>query len=315
MDGSRRAFIKKMGTVSCAVPLVSNPLNFLSSDELDKPLTVHLFSKHLHFLDWKEAAQSAAKIGFQGLDLTVRPKGHVLPENVKRDLPKAVRDINGAGLSCDMITTAISDANSLVDEEVIKTAAAEGVKFYRSNWFSYMNDISLEESLDYYKATVRQLAELNKSYGIVGCYQNHSGLKIGASVWEVKKILEDADPKYFGAQYDIRHAIAEGGKSWPNGVQLLRSQIKTIALKDFKWDKVEGKWNIVNVPIGEGMVDFKTYFKQLKSYGLNPPVSLHLEYPLGGAEKGRTEIKVDQQVVFDAMNKDLDTIQRFWKEA
>ena len=32
------------------------------------------------------AAQIAAELGFEGLDLTVRPKGHVLPENVEADL-------------------------------------------------------------------------------------------------------------------------------------------------------------------------------------------------------------------------------------
>lgn len=315
MDDSRRAFITKMGMAALAIPMVSSPLHLLGSEAPADSLNVHVFSKHLQFLNWKEAAEVAAKIGFQGLDLTVRSKGHVLPENVKEDLPKAIRDIQSAGLSCEMITTAIDDAADSIDAEVIKTAGAEGVKYYRSNWFSYKDDLSLEESLDYYKGVVGQLGELNKKSNIIGCYQNHSGLKIGASVWEVKNILEEADPKYFGAQYDIRHAVAEGGKSWPNGVQLLQSQIKTIVLKDFKWGKVDGQWKIVNVPVGEGMIDFKAYFKQLKSYGLNPPVSLHLEYPLGGAEKGRTEITVDQQVVFDAMKRDLDAVQQLWKDA
>ena len=121
--------------------------------------------------------------------------------------------------------------------------------------------------------------------------------------------------RFFGAQYDIRHAVAEGGRSWSNGVKLLKDQIKTIVLKDFKWGKVDGKWKIVNVPIGEGMVDFDAYFKLLKSFGLMPPVSLHLEYPLGGAEKGKREITVDKQVVFDAMKSDLEKIQGLWKEA
>ena len=63
------------------------------------------------------------------------------------------------------------------------------------------------------------------------------------------------------------------------------------------------------------MVDFDAYFKMLKSYGLNPPTSLHLEYPLGGAEKGRSEITVDRKVVYDAMKKDLMLIQELWQKA
>ncbi|UXX79883.1 sugar phosphate isomerase/epimerase [Reichenbachiella carrageenanivorans] len=315
MTNSRRTFIKKIGVAALTTPLVPSPIHLFDFDQKKDPLEVHIFSKHLQFLDWKAAAQVAADIGFYGLDLTVRPKGHVFPEKVKEELPKAINDIKSAGLSCDMITTAISDASNPLDADIIKSAAAQGVKFYRSNWFKYKADWSFEESLDYYEDKVRELSDLNAQYGIVGCYQNHSGTSIGSSVWEVKKILGTANPKYFGAQYDIRHAVAEGGRSWSNGVKLLRSQIKTIVLKDFKWGKVSGKWKIVNVPIGEGMVDFNSYFQLLKSFGLKPPVSLHLEYPLGGAEKGLPDISVDQQVVFDAMKKDLTAIQQLWQNA
>ena len=315
MSFTRRQFIKNVGVTAIAVPFASAPLkaNLLKShsDSLD----VHLFSKHLQFLDWKAAGQMAAELGFSGLDLTVRPKGHVLPENVKRDLPEAIQDIKKGGSTCIMMTTAVSDVDNPLDVDVLSTAAAEGISSYRCNWFKYKEDLSLEASLDYYQEKVRQLSELNKSHNIVGCYQNHSGLKVGASVWEVKKILETANLEFFGAQYDIRHAVAEGGRSWSNGVKLLRDNIKTIVLKDFKWGKVDGKWRIVNVPIGEGMVDFDAYFKLLKQLELKPPVSLHLEYPLGGAEKGRREINVDQKVVFDAMTQDLKLIQKLWHDA
>ncbi len=313
IETSRRHFVKKIGALGLLAPFTGIVFGQLA--QIDKPLEVHIFSKHLHFLDYHEAAETAAEIGFKGLDLTVRPKGHVLPENVIKDLPSAVGAIKKAGLKCEMITTAVSDVENQLDADVIKVAAGEGVKFYRSNWFEYKKDLSLEESLDFYKERVRQLSEFNKEHNIVGCYQNHSGIKIGASVWEVRKILETADTDFFGAQYDIRHAVVEGGRSWPNGIKLLKKHIKTVALKDFKWGKVNGQWKIVNVPIGEGMIDFKNYFKMLKSYSLKPPVSLHLEYPLGGADKGRRELTVDKKVVFDAMKKDLSLIQKIWKVA
>ena len=103
--------------------------------------------------------------------------------------------------------------------------------------------------------------------------------------------------------------------SWTNGLELLHKQIKVIVLKDFKWGKVDNQWKAVNVPVGEGVVDFDKYFKLLKAYGLNPPVSLHLEYPLGGAEKGKYEITVDRKVVYNAMTKDLNAIRKLWKNA
>ena len=315
MNISRRKFIRNAGTAAMLTPFIPSPVGAMDQYRLDEPLKVHLFSKHLQFLDVKKAGQIAAELGFDGLDLTVRPNGHILPENVKTELLPALKDIKQSGSSCAMITTTVSDAANPMDQDIIKTAAAGGVRFYRSNWFKFREDRSLEDSLLFYQEKVRQLADLNKTHNIIGCYQNHSGTYIGASVWEVKKILETANPEFFGVQYDIRHAVVEGGGSWTNGVKLLKDQIRTIVLKDFKWGKVDGKWQIINVPMGQGMVDFTSYFKLLKSYGIKPPVTLHLEYPLGGAEKGRYEIDVDQKIVFDAMKKDLATVHQLWKDA
>ena len=44
-----------------------------------------------------------------GADLTVRPGGHVLPENVERDLPRAVKAFREAGLNIEMMATGITD--------------------------------------------------------------------------------------------------------------------------------------------------------------------------------------------------------------
>ena len=49
-----------------------------------------LFSKHLPDLGYDDLGRQSKEFGFDGVDLTVRPKGHVLPENAARDLPRAV---------------------------------------------------------------------------------------------------------------------------------------------------------------------------------------------------------------------------------
>lgn len=298
-----------------ATPMVSmgsqSLLNNLDSDKLD----ISIFSKHLQFLDYKQTGEMAAELGFDGVDLTVRPKGHVLPENVKNDLPEAIESIISSGSSCRMITTSIESVNNPYDTAIIETAAQSGVSFYRTHWFEYLKDLPMTESIKKYQQEIFLLGELNKKHNIVGCYQNHAGTKVGASFWEIHQLLETVDPIYFGTQYDIRHATVDSGYSWTNGLELLHKQIKMIVLKDFKWGQEDGKWKAINVPVGEGIVDFNKYFKLLKAYGLNPPVSLHLEYPLGGAEKGKYEITVDRKVVYDAMKKDLKTIRQLWKEA
>ncbi|WP_434037009.1 sugar phosphate isomerase/epimerase family protein [Formosa sp. 4Alg 33] len=315
MSYSRRTFIKKSAVVASSLPLMGMPYalgqEFMPADDLD----VSIFSKHLQFLDYKETGQIASELGFNGVDLTVRPNGHVLPEDVVTKLPTAIQDIKASGSGCKMITTAIESVSHPLDVDIIKTAGKHGISFYRTNWYKYNTKWSMPESLEYYQKQVEALGDLNKDHNLVGCYQNHAGRKVGGSYWEIYKLLETVNSNYFGTQYDIRHALVEGGLSWENGFNLLQNSIKVIVLKDFKWGQENGVWKPINVPIGEGMVDFNKYFKLLKASGLNPFVSLHLEYPLGGAEKGNTMLTVDKKVVFDAMQKDLNTIRNLWKDA
>jgi sugar phosphate isomerase/epimerase len=315
MDKTRREFIKKTALTAGVLPLLNFPLSAWASLEKEEQLSVHIFSKSLQFLDYNSTGQMAAEMEFSGVDLTVRPNGHVLPEFVKTDLPKAIKDIKEGGSSCVMISTNIESVNNPLDVDIIETAARLGVKYYRPNWYEYTGNQSMTDDLEIYKQQVKELSILNKELGITGSYQNRDGTSVGSSFWEVKKILETADQDYYGSQYDIRHAIVEGGFSWENGFQLLCPHIKVIVLKDFKWGKVNGKWETINTPIGEGMVDFDKYFKLLKKHQLKPPVSLHIEYPLGGAEEGSSVLTVDRKVVFDALKKDLTTIQRFWRDA
>ncbi|NNF36511.1 MAG: TIM barrel protein [Saprospiraceae bacterium] len=310
---SRRAFIKTAGMAASTIPLINiipKPLKFQTQG-----LSIHIFSKHLQFLDYKKCGEMAAELGFSGVDLTVRPGGHVEPEDVDSKLKVAIDSIRNAGSTCEMITTRVGSAHDPIDVNLLTKAAQSGIKFYRLNWFKYQENMTMPHSLVKYQTAIRELSHLNKNLGLIGCYQNHAGQSIGASYWEIHKLLETADQDYFGVQYDIRHALVEGGLSWENGLKLLYPNIKTIVLKDFKWGKVDGKWKPINTPIGEGMVDFLGYFKILKKYNLNPPVSLHLEYDLGGAEKGKSEISVDHGVVYDAMKKDLKSIHEIWKAA
>jgi sugar phosphate isomerase/epimerase len=310
---SRRSFIKKAMYAS-AVPFVM-PQVFLPNSFSEEPLSVHIFSKHLQFLDYLEVGKKAAELGFSGVDLTVRPDGHVLPENAIFDLPKAIQEIEKGGSTCTMITTAIDSVNQEYTVDILKSASKNKVSFYRCNWFTYDAIVPLQKTLQNCQNQLYDLSQLNKQLGIIGCYQNHAGTKVGASIWELERLLQNVDESYFGVQYDIRHATVEGALSWENGLRLIHENIKTIVVKDFKWVQKNGVWQIENTPIGEGIVDFNTFFKLLKKYQINVPVSLHLEYDLGGAEKGKRNITISQDKVFQAMQQDLKRIRQFWEEA
>ena len=311
---SRRSFVKKSLITGSLFPFMyENLFSMFQNSPVDR-LKIHIFSKHLQFLNYQDLAEAAAEMGFDGIDLTVRPKGHVLPERVESDMPKAVEAMRKVGLMPLLMTTSVQDADNVTDKQVLKTAVVLGIEYYRMNWFAYPEEKSIPESLLYFQQKIKDLSYLNKELGLTGCYQNHAGNLVGASIWELWELLKEADKQYMGLQYDIRHAVVEGGLSWQNGLRLVHPHIKTLAIKDFLWAKKDGVWDPQNVPLGEGMVDFKTYFKLLKQYRVNVPVSLHLEHPLGGAEHGDTKISVDKKVVFDAMKKDLKTVHDLWHQ-
>ncbi len=306
---NRRHFIQVSATSSLGLPFAKLPFV-----QAAPPLSVHVFSKHLQFLDYPEMAAAAKTIGFDGVDLTVRPGGHVLPERVQEDLPQAVEAIKKEGLQALLMTTAVDDADDSTDRQVLETAASLGIKYYRMNWFRYPKTGSLTEALENFQKRMQGLAKLNQELGLIGCYQNHSGPFVGASIWEIWKLLEHSDPDHLGAQYDIRHAIVEGGRSWQTGLRLLHPRIQTIVLKDFLWQQNDkGQWYVQNVPFGEGMVDFRAYFEQLRTYQIQVPVSMHYEYDMGGAEHGGTEV-THPEAVYEAMRRDLQKARRLWQQ-
>jgi len=314
LSPSRRKFIKSTFAAGALLPLAGADLFAAPARKAAAP-KVYIFSKHLQFLNYDDMAAAAMEMGFDGVDLTVRPNGHVLPERVPDDLPRAAEAIKKAGATPFMMTTAVDDANDPIDRRLLETASKLGFRMYRMNWLSYPDDKPMPQAIEEYVNTMKQLGELNSQLQLNGFYQNHSGLQVGASMWELWQILKEADKEHLGVQYDIRHAMVEGGESWQNGLRLIHQHIKALTIKDFKWGTKAGKWGVQDVPMGEGMIDFKNYVKLLRQYGVDVPISLHIEYPLGGVEHGATKISIDKKQVFAAMKKDLQFVKRLWNEA
>ena len=140
-------------------------------------------------------AETAAGIGFDGIDLTVRPGGHVSPTQVEENLPKAVEAVRKAGLDVYMITTAINDPTDPTTELVLKTASKLGIRYYRMGYLKYNNSVSVAKSLENLKPVMADLAEMNKSYNIHGAYQNHAGTRVGGPVWDLWQLLNGLDPR------------------------------------------------------------------------------------------------------------------------
>jgi sugar phosphate isomerase/epimerase len=274
-----------------------------------------------------DAAAAAKDMGFDAIDLTVRPEGHVLPENVKTDLPKAVEIIRKAGLEVSMITTEITPDTLAMAEPILSTASKLGIHHYRWGGLKYDPVKPIPAQLDALKPKVRALEELNKRTQTCGMYHTHSGPgMIGACIWDVWLLFKDLDPKAIGINYDIGHATVEGGYGgWIATSKLSKGYMRGIAMKDFIWarnekgsthaDPYDSSLGVVGAfvphwcPIDQGMVRFDSFFDIIKTDGFSGPVQLHFEYPMGGAENGKKTLTWTREKVLESMRSDLNAVK------
>ena len=275
----------------------------------DHSWRVHFFSKHLQFLDYPGAAEACAYAGMSGADLTVRPGGHVLPENVEKDLPRAVKAFREKGLLIEMMTSGITDPEDPLTEKVLRTASEQGIRYYRLGYYKYDPAISVSNNLEKIKVKISGLARLNEKYGIHGAYQNHAGRNFGAPVWDLWTVIRDMDPNWIGCQYDIRHATVEGMRSWPLGLKLLKDHIRCMVIKDFRYGERDGLAREVNTPVGEGIVDFPAYFAMLEELGIRGPITMHLEYEMFPDKN--MDLAQKKEHAIKLMRKDLLALKKF----
>lgn len=293
---SRRGFVGALAAARAATGSTGNGLK------------LSVFSKHLQWAQWDEMASVARECGFDGVDLAVRKGGHVLPERVADDLPRAFEAARKAGLEIPMITAGIVDARSPDAEQILKTASSLGIRHYRWGGFRYDDSKPIPDQLAALKPRVRELADLNRRYKMTAMYHTHSGMEVGAPIWDLWVILRDSDPNYTAINYDIGHATVEGGfGGWIRSAQLTAPYMRGVALKDFRWAKNgRGEWRPEWCPPGEGMVNFAKFFGMLKTSGFSGPVQIHFEYGgIGGADQGAAKLGIPKSELIAKMKRDV----------
>ncbi len=250
--------------------------------------TLCLFTKHLPHLGYKELAKAVRAFGFGGADLTARPRGHVLPENVERDLPKAHEALASEGVALPMISTGLTSRNDPAARPTLYTAARLGIPHFKLGYYRYRSLDDIDAYLAGVKADVEGLAAIAGHAGIAGGFHNHSGKYVGSALWDHWWVLRDTDPRHVGFYFDPCHATIEGGSAgWEIGFHRLKGRLAMVACKDFYWERTQGEWKARMCPLGEGMVDYPKFFRALAASGFSGPISLHVEYKIEAPTEAR----------------------------
>jgi L-ribulose-5-phosphate 3-epimerase len=304
MNSNRRIFIKGVTAAAATLPF-SGLLASEGTGGRSMKYPIMFFTKPLDGYDSEFMAETLALAGLDGFDLQVRPGGRIEPKLVGEELPKMVELGKKHNLVTEIMVTAIKDTTDQYAEDVLKVASKNGIKHYRLGYYDYDYKKGVMESLAEIRIKMGRLALLNKELGIQAGYQNHSGTKVGAPMWDVWDLIRDLSPELISSQFDIRHAVTEGNASWIVALHLLKKNIGSLAIKDFTWGVSGRKAKVENVPLGEGIVDFDLFFKTIKELNIVVPITLHVEYPLLGSEEEKLSLIQKRQLIIAKLKKDV----------
>ncbi|MGF1585553.1 MAG: sugar phosphate isomerase/epimerase family protein [Bacteroidales bacterium] len=308
MKISRRRFIQATALTG-AFMTYTDLISLMPMDNKKQNQKIFFFSKPLDKYETEFMSETLSMAGIDGFDLTVRPGGKVTPEKVTDDLPKVIETFNKYNLDTHLIVTAITGTEDPVTEKILKTASGHGVKHYRLGYYDYDMSAGVLKSLDLIKSRMKALSDMNNHYNIQAGYQNHDGARLGAPLWDVWEVIKNLPDNSVSIQYDVRHAIVEGYRSWIIALNLIQSRIGSLAFKDFSWDIQNGRARPIHVPLGEGLVDFNNYIKILRDLNIEAPFTLHIEYPLLTAEEEGLTLLAKQKIIVEKLKKEVQFIR------
>lgn len=154
-------------------------------------------------LDIDPLGAKVAALGFDGIELPVRPGYPVTPENVATELPKA------ADLLRERYGIAIESVAGPTDEATITACGAAGVPVIR-----ICPSLPREETYPageaHYQREWGALVPLLDKHGVTLGIQNHSGRYVPVHAAGLARLLAPFDPKHVAAVWDAAHNALEG---------------------------------------------------------------------------------------------------------
>jgi sugar phosphate isomerase/epimerase len=305
---NRRTF---MAGTSAALATATLPHSFANATNLlqERPYEYCTFIKFIQSLSYEQLADTLVEIGLDGAEVPVRKGGYIAPESASDELPKLAEVLAQRNLKINILTTDIVGVDTPHAQSILETAAKLGIRRYRMGFCRYDLTQSILPQVESLKPSFNALAALNRETGVSAVYQNHSGAKMmGATLWDLQKLIGDIPQEEIGCIFDVRHAVLEGGTAWPIYYDIIKPHIAALSVKDFRWVAGQEKHSRLkeeHTSLGEGQVDlafFETFKKDFKS----ALITLHVEYlPKAGVEANIAAIRKDFATLRKAMGEKI----------
>jgi sugar phosphate isomerase/epimerase len=184
---------------------------------------------------WKmplpELTQHIAHLGFDGVELPVRPGYPVTPANVTEELPNAVRILGEQGLK-------IASIAGPTDEATIAACAESGIGVIRIMAGMREGERYLEGEARWQREFDALVPLLDK-HGVTLGIQNHYGSRDVCNAMCLRHLLERYDPRHIAAVWDAGHNGLEG-EAPESALDIVWSHLGMVNLKSAYWQRVTG---------------------------------------------------------------------------
>lgn len=236
-----------------------------------------LFVKPWRGLPLPQLAAHVISLGFDLIELPVRPGFPVEPDTIEKDLPAAVKLLADSGIRVLNVTA----ANALDDERLYSACAAAGVG---------MNRVMFpQRDRDYWSAEADARRQLDKAlplcqrYGLQIGVQNHSRRFVPVNEMGAYHLLKDYDPRCVAAVWDPAHNALEGMDS-DAALDILAPHLAMVNLKNAFWRRVSGpeaplaQWEIYWTSGAQGRASWPRVIAKLRAIDYRGPLCFSAEY-------------------------------------
>ncbi len=240
------------------------------------------FTKQLREMDVEETGREVEAMGFEGLDVAVRPGYCVNPDNVAKALPQAVADWADMGLAVPMVTTPgdFTDPEAPVAETLLAACAEAGVHEIKLGYWKYA-ERGYWQQVDAIRTALDGFAALAEKHGVRCALHTHSGTFYGLNAAAVMHLVAGRDPRFIGVYLDPGH-LSVNGEPVAMDIDMVADYLCLVAVKNFvyvsKEQEGEVTWTRALVSLRKGLVDWPAAIEALKAAGYDGPLSLHSEY-------------------------------------
>jgi sugar phosphate isomerase/epimerase len=226
---------------------------------------------------WKiqasELGALVSSLGFDGIELPVRPGYEVEPANVGRDLLPVSRKLREFGVR-------IFSVAGPADEPTIAACAEAGIPVIRimapiGSGGYLATEVELQRQFDAF-------VPLLDKYGVTLGVQNHNGNFV-CNASGLRRLIEKYDPRHVCAVWDAAHT-ALNGEAPELAIDLVWSHLGMVNLKNAFWQRTNGpeakvaQWKPYWTTGRHGLASWPRVVAELKRRGYQGVVCLTAEY-------------------------------------